>query len=261
MTQEPIAFAGVVRRGWAVVLVAVLVGVAVAYAATRKMPTTTFTGSQRVTISGTAAGPQNPPGPDDLVGAATLSIVRRSAAESLGLDPNALDGVVAAKTDSGDRRTVVFTAKAGSEEEARLYSRAIAQAAAGYILRRFDVYLAVQDDIVARMSARKAELEARERELKALAAKASGAERGAYEQAVVANRNQLFAATDAIATAANAARQVRESMVLGENTVSKSTTGGLALSALLQGALVGFLIGSAAVAIRERLRARGATAA
>lgn len=256
MAQQGSGFAGAVRRGWVIVLVAMLVGVGVAYVMTREMPTTTFTGSQRVTISGTAAGPQNPPGPDDLVGAATLSIVRRSAAESLGLEPGALDGLVAAKTDPGDRRTVIFTAKAGSEDEAGAYARAIAQASADYILRRFDVYLAVQDEIVTRMSARKTELEARERELKAAAAKATGAERGAYEQAIVANRNQLFNATDAIATAANAARQVRESMVLGENTVSKSTTGGLALSALLQGALVGVLVGLAVVAIREWLRTR-----
>ncbi|MDZ4169827.1 MAG: hypothetical protein U1E26_09245 [Coriobacteriia bacterium] len=260
MTQDSSGLPGAVRRGWVIVLVSVLVGVAVAYFATRQMPTTSFTGTQRVTIAGTASGPQNPPSPDDLVGATTLAIVRRDAEESLGLQKGALDGVVAAKNDSGDRRTVIFTAKAGSEADAEAYAKAIADASSAYILQRFDVYLQVQGEIIKRMTERKAELEQGEKALLALAAKATGAERAGYEQALVVNRNQIFSASDALASAQNAELQVLRSMVPGVPSVAQSTTGGLALSALLQGALVGLLVGLAIVGIREWLRTRSAVA-
>lgn len=255
MAQGARTFSSIVTRGWPIIVIAALAGAVAAPLTTGGATGEQFVASQRVTIAGVAAGPQNPPGPDDLVAAATLANVRRSAAASLGVDASALAGTVAAKNDPGDRRSVIFTARATSEADARKRAEAMARAAVSYILERYDVYIAVQQDTISRMSERADLLEARERELLERARAARGAERAAFEQALIANRGQLFNALDAVANARNAIEQVRRSMVLGESTVVRSSTGGVALSAILQGALLGAVIGAALAAIRERYRA------
>jgi hypothetical protein len=260
MSERRFSMWEAVRREWLVVVVAALAGVAIAFAVANRAASTLYVASTDVTVLGLAGGPANPPVANDLVNAATLASVKRSAEESSGVPASALSGRISVDLESGDKRVVVFKSTAASEDDAIASAEAMADATVTYVLDRFLLYTEVQEETIEAMEQRMMEMRERAERLERQADSASSEQRAGYEAAAIFARNEAFDAEDEARRARQAIEQLEASMVTGETSVSQISVGGLQLSVLLQGLLLGIVVGVGIAALREWLIDRRAAA-
>jgi predicted transcriptional regulator len=261
--NEVAAIAKFARDQWPVVLIAALTGAVVAGAwAYWRAPDPGFVATQRVRVATGVVGVPNAPTVDGVISAVGSSIVRQSAAESLGISPAAL-GAVSASIDGKNTSVVVVSARRPSKEDAPRIARAVAEAARESVLSLVDPNLEYQRTTLEAQQRRIQELQARLTDLRAQVADARTAalEKVMLEQSLTDVGTLIYTAEDR-ADAARLALSQTERYVLvdGEPTVAQGASTGYLVSSVIRGLLLGLLAGLGIAWVRYRAGSRGVRA-
>lgn len=251
---------GVFRRQWPIIAAAVVVAaVAGALWARANVAGPVHTATVRLRVSSNISNVQNAPSADSVVATALKPEVKRNAAESSGIDPD--DMQVSAQVETKNRNVITVSVEAPTEEAASDGAAAVAEATRRAALQPLEPFIANEEANAERYSVFQEQLTA------LLAAAEAGAGRapvGTQENAAyLGNRVNLTTSRF------NAQNQVAESKYLitiarnyvavdGEPTLAAASDTGKTAAGLVQGAVLGLLVGLVLAFVREGLQRRRA---
>lgn len=259
MTQTELSqrMRDVVRREWVIVVVAAVIGMAVAAVLARNETTTHWKSTQLVTVATYSGGMTNTSKAEIFVTAASMPSVLRAAEEELGVARGSLTGAVSSQIVTADKSSVSISATAPSEDEAERYVKAVTAAAVDYVLTPYEGFFAIRDETAAANEQRVKELAADIKKLEQVAATVSPADRWGYYQALVDAKNALFQAQQDAQLAAQGSELLRASVYVDPvPKTGSASSGGLQAAAILQGLLLGIIAGVIVALVREWLRSR-----
>lgn len=252
-------FVAVLRREWLVLLVPALVCLIVAALMARVTPGSHWVATERYTVTQLPGSIAANIMPDVLIAAVGTPRVLRSAETSLGLEVDVLSGTVSSSIDKANADGVVISVSAPSRDEALRRARVIGPAAREQALLPYEVYRSSEQKQAAFLGIEVASGRKQMADLEAKAASAPATDRGSYEVARASLASLVTAYGQSQLIAQQTVDMVDGAIVQVEAPVaSKVTTGGVKISVVLKGLLVGLVIGFAVAAVREWLLSRSA---
>lgn len=259
-TRQPTRLGEAIRRQWIVVLIAAVIGLVAAYALAGTGSSSTWKGSQSVTVTQLPLGVVNAQRAAVVVTAASTSAVLHAAETSLGVAHGTLNGAVSAAIAVADNSTMTITVTAPSKAAALARVEAVTAAAVNYVLAPYGSYFA-QEEALARDSEAQAQaLQAQIATLKSTASAVPLANRAGYYSAIIAATSQRYNELTDAATARQKIEAIKGSVyVNGAARAGRSATR-LRLSSVAQGLLLGIVAGIIIALVREWLRTRPVTA-
>lgn len=254
-------FMAIARREWLVVLVPAIVCLVIAGFMARVAPSTHWVASERYLVQSfpntVAAGIK----PDALIAALGTPRTLRSAEASLGLPAGALNGTVASVIDKGDQNAVVINVTAPSQAEAVRRANIVGLVAKAQTLTPYQIFVTSQAKQVDYLNTEVAAVRKQIALLTAQAAAAPATDRGSYAVARANLEGLVIAYGQSALANQQAVDYVDKAVTRVQDPVAKQvTTGGVKTSTVLEGLLVGLVIGVAAAIVREWLLRRSAAA-
>jgi hypothetical protein len=252
-------FVAVLRREWLVVLVPTIVCLVIAAFMARVAPGSHWVATQRYMVASFPGSIASDIKPDALIAAVSTPRVLRDAEASLDLGAGVLNGTASSAIDKADADGVVVNVTAPSKDEALRRMGVIGPIARKQVLSRYAVYVTAQERQAAFLGSQKASVEKQMAVLDAKAESAPATDRGSYAVARASLETLLGGFGQSQLVAQQAVDTVNSAVTPVDVPVaSKVITGGVKISVVLKGLLVGLVIGFAVAAVREWLLPRSA---
>ena len=259
-TAEPTRLGAALRRQWIILVVAVLIGLAAAYAFAGSKSSSKWKGTESVTVTQLPGGIVNIQRAGIVVTAASTSSVLRAAETSLGLAHGTLSGAVSAATTTADNSTMTITVTAPSSAAALARVKAVTTAAIDYVLAPYQGYFSVQESIAQASEAQARALAVQIANLQRTASTVPVAGRAGYYSAIIAATSQRYNELTDAATARQKVEAIQASVYTDGVAHTGKTPARLRVATLVQGLLLGLIAGVAVALVREWLRTRPSAA-
>lgn len=242
---------GAVVRRWPIVVVAVVVGALLmaGWGATRKADTS-YSSSSKVRI-GTSNLP-NMPTIDILINYAGSPAALAALESSAGVDTKGVK--LAPAADPKVKTGIVITAKAPDEDRAFKAAQAAGELVRAYGLAQLAPAIKLEEARTARLEARADELMAEISRTRTLSERAADPAVSADYLVAAQNLENMYAATTEALDVSRFAREGYLSYVTAEpaSAPKRVSGGGVLLSDVLRGGLIGLFIGALIAALLER---------
>lgn len=255
-TTEPTRLGAAMRREWIIIVVAVIIGLAAAYALAGTGSSSKWKGSETVRVTTLPGGLLSTQRAGLLVTAAGTSTVLRNAETALHLAHGTLNGTVSAAIAAADNSVMTISVTSSSRTAAVERAQAVTAAAVDYVLVPYGPYFDEQKTVVAAAEAEAAVLQSQIAALQKAMAAVPASSRAGYYSAIVAATTQRYNELSDATAARQRIQTIENSIYVQAPAHAGKTTTRMRLSTLAQGVLLGLVAGVVVAIVREWVRSR-----